>query len=699
MTKFRIIPLFLIVLGLLLLLPTHNSAASICAAQNIDWNTATNSIEISGNVQCTLTDILALGGSSLPLYLVDAEQKIWYLAANLFMVDGAQLHITGGENGDVNELRLMSTNTEIENEFVVLGPRSGLLEIRNTKIYSFDPATLDYDYDVTNGRANIQALSYIDKGIVYESTMNIYASDIGYLGYLAGESYGLSWKVKEPAEMLDIVNVYGTVEDTVIHHNYYGAYSFGAEAMVWRNNEFRNNIQYGLDPHDDSDYLLIEGNHAHHNGNHGIICSKRCNNLTIRNNVANFNVGHGIMLHEQVNDSVVEYNETAFNTIAGIALFNSHRNIVRYNTIENNTIGIRVNAASSFNVIHDNNILDSIDSGFYFYPGTTEPTIVNPRPQHNEIVNNTVLNSGNYGLKLNGTDYTTIRNNTIENSSKGIYIFEATPEGNTLTTNTLTNNADYGIRLVGTVQSTVSGNTISSSRVAIDLATSTDTTITANTVSSSRYGIRLSLASHNNLLMDNVLDGSNAAVDIESSNENVLRGNQFPIQQNGYIDVRAASSNTRIEDTAAAAIRIGDAESTVQIVDTEGYLLHASNNLPNQIQEGVVYVNLEFVDSSRITVIRRLNITINTTGTFTFTPTIWNAENFNIIAWEIEATAGSAGNFTIAALENGSEYNLLVNGANRDNFVVSEAGTITFDYPDIQNNIFALVRVSSSENG
>jgi parallel beta-helix repeat protein len=698
MTKFHSIPLFPIVLGLLLMLPMHNSAASTCAAQNIDWNTVTNSIEISGNVQCTLTDILALGGSSLPLYLVDAEQKIWYLAANLFMVDGAQLHITGGENGDVNELRLMSTNTQLENEFVVLGPRYGLLEIHDTKIYSFDPATLDYDYDVTNGRANIQAISDVYADVVRESTMNIYNSDISYLGYLAGESYGLSWKVQEPPEMLDTlnINVYGTVENTIIHHNYYGAYSFGAEAMVWRNNEFRNNIEYGLDPHDDSDNLIIEGNHAHHNGNHGIICSKRCNNLTIRNNVANFNQGHGIMLHEQVNYSVVENNETAYNSVAGIAVFNGHYNVIRNNIISSNTMGIRVSGGSSFNTLLNNTIMESIESGIYLYPGTTEPTIVNPRPNNNEIGNNTISNGLGYGIKIKSADSNLISNNTIENNDKGILIFEAAPQLNTLTTNTLTNNTDYGIRLADTLQSTVSSNTISASRVAIDLATSTAATIAGNTVSGSGYGIRLSLASHNNLLMDNVLEGSNAAVDIESSNENVLRGNQFSIQQNGYIDVRAASNNTRIEDTAAAAIRIGDAESTVQIVDTEGYLLHASNNLPNQIQDGAVYVNLAFSDSSRITVIRRLNMSINTTGTFTFTPTIWNAENFNIIAWEIEATTGSAGNFTIAALENGSEYNLLINGATWNNFVVSEQGTITFDYPDIQNNIFALVRVGAS---
>ena len=86
------------------------------------------------------------------------------------------------------------------------------------------------------------------------------------------------------------------------------------------------------------------------------------------------------------------------------------------------------------------------------------------------------------------------------------------------------------------------------------------------------------------------------------------------------------------------------------------------------------------------------NVILNTNGTFTFTPTIWNADNLNIIAWEIEATEASAGNFTITSLENGSEYNLLINGSRWNTFVVSEQGTLTFDYPEIQNNIFALVR-------
>lgn len=42
-----------------------------------------------------------------------------------------------------------------------------------------------------------------------------------------------------------------------------------------------NNIQYGFDPHDDSDFLNIHDNTVYNNGNHGIIASKRCASCTV----------------------------------------------------------------------------------------------------------------------------------------------------------------------------------------------------------------------------------------------------------------------------------------------------------------------------------------------------------------------------------------------------------------------------------
>ena len=696
MTRNILTKIIVLIIGLFILnLNSVTLNAVSCNASNIRWNAVDYAIEVAGDVQCTLTDIKTFGHPDLPLYRVDDYNKIWYLAANLYMVQGAQLYLTGGDFGDVNELRLMSANNGQDHPFVILSPRHGLLEIRNTKIYSHDPATNSYDLDVANGRANIQAISFIDDEIVYESTMNIYDSDIGYLGYLAGESYGLSWKVKEPPEMLDIINVYGTVENTVIHHNYYGAYSFGAEAMVWRNNEFRDNIQYGLDPHDDSDNLIIENNYAHHNGNHGIICSKRCNNLIIRNNVANYNVGHGIMLHLNVDYSVVENNEANYNTIAGIALYDSHHNTIRNNTMTGNAIGIRVNAGSSFNVFEENTILESTENGIYFYAGSSEPTTINNgRPTNNEISNNTISNGAGYGIRLKDSETTTISHNVIENNNKGIFVYGESPIANTITFNTFTNNTDYGITLRDVTQANVSNNTIQQSRVGIKLETSSDNTIVENMIAENRYGIQFTTTSHNNLVMGNTINENESAIEIDASNNTILRSNQMVDNQDNYVYIGSASINTRIEDMANASVRLGDAESTAQVTDSSGYLLYSSNNLVNHIQNGVVQVTPEFVDSSRIISIRRMNIVIETDDSFTFTPSIWNNGDFNIIAWQLTTSEVSSASFTISSLESGSEYNLLINGSSWDTFVVPDDGIITFDYPEIQSNTFALIRVN-----
>ena len=104
--------------------------------------------------------------------------------------------------------------------------------------------------------------------------MDILNSDISYLGYDASESYGLAWKVSgthpDPSKSIfDYVNVYGDIIGSRLHHNFWGVYSYGLEGARWLNNEVDHNAGYGLDPHDDSDHLLIEGNNVHHNGGLG----------------------------------------------------------------------------------------------------------------------------------------------------------------------------------------------------------------------------------------------------------------------------------------------------------------------------------------------------------------------------------------------------------------------------------------------
>lgn len=640
--------LLLSVASLFILINVPITANEDCNHQSIHWFIESNTIEIVGNVSCTISQIYELSSPDIPLELVDHQNKIWYLGASLFLIDGAQLYITGGANGDVNELRLLSANDGRENPFVILGPRAGFLEIRNTSIYSYDPIAQTYDLDISNGRANIQALSFIDDEIIFESTMNIYNSDIGYLGYLNGESYGLSWKVKEPPELLDIVNVYGSVENTVIHHNYYGAYSFGAEAMIWRNNEFHNNIEYGLDPHDDSDNLIIEDNYAHHNGNHGIICSKRCNNLLIRNNVSSHNDGHGIMLHRAVNYSLVQNNTVEYNTLAGISIFDSHHNLVLDNIANNNSIGIRISTGSSFNTIENNIINGSIEHGIYLYRGSNIPTINAGRPHHNEILSNIIENSGAYGINLTDADSNNIDSNIIENDSRS----EST-----------------GIRVNN----------------------SSMNAITQNIISEHDQAILIVGQSNENILFANTIESNFNTIDISESSDNVLIENIFVENGTEYIRIRNGSLNNHIENMSSVTIYLDDETSNALINNTRGFLIYSNLNIPNQINGEVVSVQLNYTGTRVVSYFELSDIQVSSDLPFTFLPTIWNIEDNNIFAWQTTAESNTEITFTINSLSN-SDFDLLINGSVVQTLSAVEDGSISFTISDVRDQIFAIIR-------
>ena len=83
-------------------------------------------------------------------------------------------------------------------------------------------------------------------------------------------------------ELFEEVGVYGNIYNSNIHHLYFGVYSYGHQQGDWRNNKVHDNIGYGFDPHDDSDYVTIHDNKVYNNGNHGIIASKRCHGISVQ---------------------------------------------------------------------------------------------------------------------------------------------------------------------------------------------------------------------------------------------------------------------------------------------------------------------------------------------------------------------------------------------------------------------------------
>ncbi len=387
----------LLILSVVGLAPRAAQAASPCAASHIRWSGMSNRLYVSGDTTCTLTELRALSPREVPLELVDAAHNIWLLGANLQVEDGASVVFEGSSvGGDVDELRLRSNNTSALNARVEIRAEWGTLTFRGTRVTSWDEHAggPDTEYDVY-GRAFVRAISYLDGDTARESRMDVIDTDIGYLGYYAAESYGLVWKVRgETADHFARVDVRGDVIGSSVHHNYFGMYTFGAYGMRIAENEFYQNVQYGIDPHDDSDALLVEDNDIHHNGNHGFICSKRCDGLTVRNNVSSQNDQCGFMFHRAVTDSVFEGNLAEGNANAGFAIMDSHGNVVRDNVARGNLYGIRFSVGAADNLIEGNTIADNSMYGIYVYQGTDAPTINDGRPTGNQFTANELEGNG-----------------------------------------------------------------------------------------------------------------------------------------------------------------------------------------------------------------------------------------------------------------------------------------------------------------
>jgi len=421
-------------------------APAPCSAANIRWASSSNRVYVTGNVECTLTEIKQLGSKYIPLTLLDPANKVWFLGANLFLQEGAKLILYGSPvGGDVDELRLKSNNTTSTNNFVIIRADWGAIDINSAKITSWDENAGGPDTEYAlYGRAYIQVRSRLDSDGVTprESRMDIKNSDVEYLGYQGVETYGLSWKTligSGGIGVFDIVGVFGDVENNKIHHNYFGTYTYGAQAMTFVNNEVYENVKYGLDPHDDSDYILIDGNYVHNNGSHGIICSQRCNNLTVTNNTSSNNAGNGIMLHRNTNDSLVENNTSNNNTDSGIAIFDSHNNQISNNISKYNGKGIRFSVGSSNNLIENNTFSENSKYGMYFYKGSDIPTSGDGRIKSNTFRNNAINANISVGAKIQQADFNTFEGN--EFTGNGSYAVEIRDsDNNTFDKNTLTGN-------------------------------------------------------------------------------------------------------------------------------------------------------------------------------------------------------------------------------------------------------------------
>lgn len=426
----------------------------------------------------TLAEIRSAVVNTDTTYLVDQGNGIWLLNVNLIIGKEVTLNLSpthgvkelrlrSGKNGVVTQAqRIANANTPDAldgisySTFVYLKAEDGTINIDNMKVYSWDPSKNKVDEDETNGRAYILAK--------YASTLNIRNSDIGYLGSKDGESYGISWRDVGESGGEFVTRVTGEVINSKIHHHYYGIYTYQAQNMVFRGNEFYSNIRYGFDPHDYSHHFIVEDNVAYDNGAHGFIISRGCHNFIFRRNRSynNFdpgsNLAHGFMLDPgganidkpQVSSSenLLENNEAYNNEGYGIRILGSSDNTIRNNYFHKNEMGISIDKDSDRNIFQNNRIEENERYGFFIREN-----------RENRLQNNQIQRNGTEGIEVRKAVGMEIQENTIRANGSHGADFSDSAKNNLLLMNTIEENNGYGIS-VSNSKST--GNRWSQNRIA-----------------------------------------------------------------------------------------------------------------------------------------------------------------------------------------------------------------------------------------
>lgn len=479
-----------------------------------------NTIFVTGSgATVTLADIHSGLGPANNNYLVDRTGGIWRLNANLWIDQGVTLLIS--PQTGVSELQLRSDGTPVgtsspsialnEGEpdiidqvdstssidykaFVYLKTENGTIHLDGVKVYSWNTTFNQVDENYSNGRAYILAK--------LDATLTIRNADIGYLGSADGESYGIAWRDVNADATPDQLRtrVTGEVINSKIHHNYYGIYTYQAQNMTFRGNEFYSNIRYGFDPHDYTHHVLVENNLAYNNGAHGFIISRGCNHFIFRNNKSynNFdpgsNLAHGFMLDPggsgiskpQVSsaNNLLENNEAYNNEGYGLRMLGSGDNEIRNNYFHHNDTGISVDgdgvdSVTTNNIIQGNRFEENTRSGIFvrvapqnqFLENTVKGNLGSGidirKSNQNQVMRNSITNNGNYGVFLSeSAQQNFFLGNTIHaNQNYGINVSGSSTTGNRWSQNLIFGNVAGGIQgssqlLAAPVLQTVTGNTI-----------------------------------------------------------------------------------------------------------------------------------------------------------------------------------------------------------------------------------------------
>lgn len=290
-------------------------------------------------------------------FQLDTTKKIAFSRLPIVVEFGATLLLQGDEMG---ELRL----SEEKGAFLI---SDGGLFILDTKVVGWREAEQGPAYfkDDDSFRPFITVWG---GGELYMHNAHALA-----LGYHRSKSYGLSisqhgfiWNKR-----LQRASPKSWILNSVFEDLYYGFYCYEADGLVVMDTVYKNNIIYGIDPHDRSSHLIFARNTVYGTKvKHGIIGSRSVDNSWFIGNVSYDNKLSGFVLDRNCINNLVVGNKIYKNHTDGITIYESSNNIIRNNQVYGNRKhGIRVR--NSEHVFLQDNVVTG-NGGFGIYGHTKD---------------------------------------------------------------------------------------------------------------------------------------------------------------------------------------------------------------------------------------------------------------------------------------------------------------------------------------
>jgi poly(beta-D-mannuronate) C5 epimerase len=201
------------------------------------------------------------------------------------------------------------------------------------------------------------------------SELYLVHSRVESFGYFMSKSYGITVS-RYPRSVREELNRDATPQAWLIGSEfvdmYYGFYCYHVKDLVLVGNTYRDNIVYGIDPHDYSSGMIIGHNEVFGTKQkHGIIVSRAVTDSWIFNNRSFNNKLAGFAIDRNSTNNLVAWNESFHNGSDGLTIYESSDNLIWENFFyANGKHGVSARNSTDIRLYH-NRIIGNGSFGVY----------------------------------------------------------------------------------------------------------------------------------------------------------------------------------------------------------------------------------------------------------------------------------------------------------------------------------------------